>query len=213
MTINKAALAAGDRTELLKLARMIRKSAPTDKNAHPMVSQFFDGDPSGVRPLGTEELAQSLAGNQYNDNLDGTQALRDSLHQGDGDLEMFGIKFTKPKTADVSMIGRGPLPRSGWTPAQPVTVSSSEKVLAGKLEKAFSRLSPDQRAALNKAAAPSTTPADTGVLVESLKAICFQLLGCSAETFDANTLKAKIAASVRANPALKARLTKALAAA
>jgi len=89
--------------------------------------------------------------------------------------------------------------RSGWTPPRDVTVSTT----AGKVSATVQF----------KKAAKTTEAADTGVLVESLKAIVYQLLGVSADTFDADTLKTKLTQEIKAaRPDVRTRLAKALAA-
>jgi hypothetical protein len=205
MQINKAKLAAGDHGEVLKLVRSIKASEPRDRNANPMTSQFFDPDPSNVRPLSTSELVTSLAGQPFNERVKEIEDLGENQHQGDGTLEAFGIKFNGPKPAgDVTQIGARP--RSGWTP--PVTVASGAKaVLNTKLQKALAALSPSQRAALEKAD-PSTD--SDSILTETLKSIVAQLLGASLDNFDASTLKVRIAKAVKSRPDLGKRLQKAL---
>jgi hypothetical protein len=205
MQINKAALAAGDQGELLKLARSIKASAPRDRNANPMTSQFFDPDPSNVRPLDTSELIENSAGAESVEHFRWVEAVSAAGYSA------IATHLDRPsRTASVTQIGLGGTVRSGWTPEKPITVSGSEKVLATKLQKAFARLSPDQRAAFDKGAAPFTA-ADTGVLVESLKAIVYQLLGVSAESLDPAALKVKLAQAIKAaQPAIRTRLTKAL---
>jgi hypothetical protein len=213
MQINKTALASGSRSEILTLARSIRPSTSLSKADHPFAAQFFQDDTNAPRPLSTSQLAESLAGAGYNATVEELVALGESQHQGDGTLEAFGIKFKAPQvTGDVSQIGSARA-RSGWVPAQPVTVSGTEKILAGKLSKAAKALPADSRAVLDRVAKADTATADTGVLVETLKAICAQLIGTGVEHFTADELKVKIASGIKARPAMAQRLVKALQAA
>jgi hypothetical protein len=201
MEINRAKFANGDRNELLRLARTIRKSAPTDKNAHPMASQFFDADPSSDRPINTSALLENSAGAENVDHFRWIEALSSAGYAG--------IALSRPsKTADVRQIGMG---GSGWNAPKPSVNSGAKAVLAGKLEKALHALPESARAVLEKAAAPSSATADTNVLVENLKSIVFQLLGVSAESLDPATLKVKLGQAIKsARPDIQRRLQKAL---
>jgi hypothetical protein len=204
MEISKTKLAAGDTSELLKLARSIKASKPRDRNANPLASQFFDPDPSNIRPLSTDDLVSSLAGSVFNEKV---QQVEDLVFQQKV-REQYPALGSVPKPSvggDVSEIGVG----AGRSASKEITVTA-KAALAGKLEKAFSRLSPDQRAAFVKAE-PSTTC--DSILTETLKSIVTQLLGAGLEHFDPATLKIRIAKAVEANPVLGKRLTKALQAA
>jgi hypothetical protein len=186
MEINNVRLAAGDSGEMLKLARSIKKSEPRDKNAHPLASQFFDGEPSNVRQLSTQELLESMAGA---DNIERIKWI-DALAAGG-----YGaIALTRPEVAgDVSEIGLGRV-GSGWTAPKPSVTSGAKALLLNRLA---------------NAAQPSA--GDTNVLVESLKAIVFQLLGVSAESLDPATLKVKLTQAIKAaRPDVQRRLAKAL---
>ncbi len=108
MEINKARLAAGDRNELLKLARSIRPSIPLNKTEHPLGSQFFDPEPAGVRDLSTDELLSSLAGAPFNERNRQIEA-EAFAQQARDQMGVDGL--TRPvATADVTRIGAG----SGW---------------------------------------------------------------------------------------------------
>jgi hypothetical protein len=207
MTINKAAFAAGDKNEMLKLARTIKKSAPTDKNAHPMASQFFDEDPSSVRPIDTSALLENSAGAESVEHFRWVEAL------AAGGYEAIATHLDRPsRTASVTQIGTGGLARSGWTPPQPVNVSGTEKILAAKLSKAASALPAHSRAALERVGTTESADDHGGLLAETLKAVCIELLGLSVENFDTNTLKTKLASAFKsARPELRKRLFKALA--
>jgi hypothetical protein len=197
MEINRAKFANGDRNELLRLARTIRKSAPTDKNAHPMASQFFDADPSSGRPINTSALLENSAGAENVDHFRWIEALSSAGYAG--------IALSRPsKTADVRQIGMG-----GWNAPKP-SVANGAKALDVKMQKALAALPASARAVLEKAAAPSAA-SDTGVLVESLKAIVYQLLGVSAESLDPAALKMKLTQAIKAaRPDVQRRLAKAL---
>lgn len=191
MEINKARLAAGDRNELLKLARTIKATVPASEN-HPLAAQFFDDEPAGVRQLDTDELVSSLAGEPFNERSREIEAEVFAQRA----REQMGVGgMTKPTaSADVSRIGIG----SGWTAPKPTITSGAKAERALLLNK------------LAKAANPYA--ADTAILVETLKSIVHQLLGVSVENFDASTLKSKLATALKtARPELSKRLTKALA--
>jgi hypothetical protein len=191
MKIDKARLAAGDRNELLKLARSIRPSTPFSKTTNPIASQFFGDNGTEIRHLPLDQLTENLAGADFNEHIKWIEALSAAGYDE-------RMKLLRPEVAgDVSQIGSGG--RSGWTPPQNVTVSTT----AGKVATTVQ---------FKKAAkATEVSAADTGVLVESLKAIVYQLLGVSAETFDPNTLKVKLTQALKAaRPDVRTRLAKAL---
>ena len=190
MQLNKAKLTSGDQTEWLKLARGIRLSRLLNKAEHPVASQFFDSDPSGVRQLDTEALVTSLAGEPFNQR---DRQIEDSAFQQavrDQDSRLAGV--SKPQLAgDVALIGSG---RSGWK-GPPIPGTSFD----GKAERT-------QKVA--KAANPSV--ADSTILVETLKSIVHQLLGVNVESVDPGVLKSKLATTIKSRPDLGKRLAKTL---
>jgi hypothetical protein len=188
MEINKARLAAGDRNEFLKLARSIRSTTAVSKTTSPIGSQFFPDDGAALQHLDLDTLVENLAGTE---DVERNRWIEMMASAGYDER----MKLLRPdKTADVTQIGAA---RSGWTPPQNVTVSTT----AGKVATTVQF----------KKAAKATEAADTGVLVESLKAIVYQLLGVSAETFDPNTLKVKLTQALKAaRPDVRTRLAKAL---
>jgi hypothetical protein len=192
---------------VLKLAKTIRPATATLTKGSPLGSQFFDADPAGVRDLSTPELLSTLAGATFTAKMDEIEALvfAQRVEEQSG---LTGMKRPS-STADVSQIGRSVRVGSGWTPSTEISVTSGAKAaLAGKLEKAFSRLSPDQRVVLEKAAQPF---ADTGILIESLKSILFELLGAGVENFPPATVKTRLVTALKtARPDQQRRLAKAL---
>jgi hypothetical protein len=192
MKIDKMKLASGDRGEFLKLARTIRPSKPLSKTANPVASQFFPDDGAEIRHLSADELAESLAGAEFNER----GRTIDMASQGLPPLPA-------PKaTGDVSQIGGA---RSGWTPGQRVSIATGAKAATtGRLERAL------LNNRLAKAATPN--PADSAILTATLKSIIHELLGTSLEHFDANTLKVRIAKAIKARPDVAKRLVTALGA-
>jgi hypothetical protein len=192
MEINRAKLASGDPAEWKRLTKTIRPASALSKQEHPLASQFFGDNGTEVRSLDLDTLLEDLAGQP------GVE--HDLWVQRMAALGFAGVEMNRPKVAgDVSQIGTGA--GSGWTAPKP-SIASGAKAATDKLARAL------LLNRLVKAANPSTS--DSGVLVETLKSICTQLLGLSVENFNAAELKEKIAATVKANPALKARLAKAL---
>jgi hypothetical protein len=203
MEISKIKLAAGDTSERLKLARSIKSSKPRDRNANPLASQFFDADPSNVRPLDTAELVDSLAGSVFNEKV---QQVEDLVFQQKVREQYPALgAMSKPSVGgDVCEIGVG----AGRSASKEISVTSGAKMLDIKMQKAFAALPASARAVLERAAAPSST--DAAILTATLKSIVHELLGLNAESFDEDTLKNKIAAPVKVRPDLGKRLTKAL---
>jgi hypothetical protein len=180
MKLDKAALAKGDPAALLALARTIKPSRPLSKAENPLASQFFDDEPSGVRQLDTQTLIENLAG--------GEGVEHDRWVESMAAAGYAGIALNRPKASgDVTELtaynGGG---RSGWTPNKDVPIVSGAKAASGRLEKAIA----DNKAA--KATSPSSN-----ILTEQLKSIIFQLLGVSADTYDAPTLKAKLLTALK----------------
>jgi hypothetical protein len=196
MKLDKAKLASGDRNELLKLARSIKPTTSLNKAEHPLASQFFADDLPVVTHLSTDELAESLAGAESIEHFRWVETMAAAGYSG--------IALNRPKASgDVTELGafNGGV-RSGWTPPKNVTVSTK----AGKVATTVQ---------FKKAAkATEVSPADTGILVESLKAIIYQLLGADVSAFDPATLKTRITTALKtARPDVRTRLEKALQAA
>lgn len=220
MQIDKVKMARGDQSEILKLARnTIRKSTPTDRYAHPLVSQFFDSDPSGVRELDLDTLLGSMAGADDVVREKAIELLNEwkKTHMGADDFYDYSwpqafedanklltskTKVPRPKFAGpVTQIGSGA--GSGWTPpGGRIVPATGAKAATGRLEKAL----------LNNRLAKGATPsaADMAILTATLKSIVHELLGLSVENFDPNTLKTKLTAAIKARPDLARRLAKAL---
>jgi hypothetical protein len=180
-----------DKTEFFRtLAKTIhRAEAPLAKGS-PLGSQFFDTEPSGAKPLDLDNLLSFMGGEVYNQRI----AWIDALAAGG-----YGaIALSRPKVAgDVSEIGLG-AGRSGWTPAKDIPIASAKAALLNSI---------------NTRLGKAESKAHAGLLVEQLKAICFQLLGIPCENLDADTLKSKLSAAIKtARPDLRKRLQKALGA-
>jgi len=197
MEINKARLAAGNRDELLKLARSIKATVPASE-AHPLASQFFGDNGTEIRHLPLDQLTENLAGAEFNERSREIEDAAFAQTVRDQDSRLKGM--ARPTaTADVSMIG------SGWTPSKPISVATGAKAATttGRLERAL------LNNRLAKAATPN--PADSAILTATLKSIIHELLGLGVEHFDASTLKTKLVRAIKAAPpALQQRLTKAL---
>lgn len=183
MEINKARLAAGDRNELLKLARSIRPTTTLSKEQHPLASQFFDDEPSGVRNLDTQELIDTLAGAQGVEHDRWVESMAAAGYAG--------IALNRPKASgDVTELtaynGGG---RSGWTPSKDVSIASGGK--AAGLEAALRK----NRAA--KGTTATTANSDTGILTALLKEIVKSLIGIDPDSLDSGTVKTRFTAALK----------------
>jgi hypothetical protein len=183
MKLDKAKLASGDTTELLKLARSIKPTTSLSKQEHPLASQFFDDEPSGVRHLSTDVLAESLAGAESIEHFRWVEYAAQAGYAG----------IERPKAAgDVTLIGAG----SGWNAPKPAVASGAKAERALLLHKIAKTVNPSS--------------ADTAILTATLKSIITQLLGVNVESVDPGVLKSKLAATIKARPDLGLRLAKAL---
>jgi hypothetical protein len=212
MQLDKTRFAACDRNEVLKLAKSIRPSTTLSKTEHPLAAHFFQDDANAPRALSTEQLVESLAGNEFNQRVAEIEnaSFQQSVASAFPVIPGMGVVLSRPtRTGDVTHIGTGGMVRSGWTAPPPAVTSGAKALLASKLEKALRALPADQTAVLDRVA-KADTPEHSGLLVEALKSICQQLLGASIENFNPSELKEKIAAAVKACPDLGKRLAKAL---
>jgi hypothetical protein len=183
MEISKTKLAAGDTSELLKLARSIKSSKPRDRNANPLASQFFDADPSNVRPLDTAELVDSLAGSVFNEKV---QQVEDLVFQQKVREQYPALgSVSKPSVGgDATRIGAG----SGWTPPKEISVVSAK---AAGLDAAL------RKNRVAKGLPATTGNADTGVLTALLAEIVKALLGVDPATLDSSTVKTRFTTALK----------------
>jgi hypothetical protein len=177
MTINAKAALNGDRNELLKLARSIQPAKAPLAKGSPLGSQFFDSEPSGMRPLDLATLLNSMAGEDFNQHVEWVEAMAAAGYAG--------IALNRPsKTADVTRIGAGP----GWTAPKP-TIASGTK--AAGLEAALRK----NRVANGTTA--TTANADTGILTALLKEIVKSLIGVDPDSLDSGTVKTRFTAALK----------------
>jgi hypothetical protein len=172
---------------VLKLAKAIRPASTLSKAEHPLASQFFpDSNGVEVRQLAMEDLMEVAGGGaEFNR---GVAAMYPSLGtvprpQVAGDVSQIGARRS-------ATVGNMAVPSS-----KAATVSMQKARLLEKIE------------------ATVNPGAHTGLLVEQLKAICYQLLGIPCDNLDADALKTKLTQAIKtARPDLQKRLLKALGA-
>jgi hypothetical protein len=162
-----------ERELLLKLARGISSSRPLSKAASPIGSQFFDGEPSGVRDITLDSLLSELAGESFNDRW------KEIIGAAGYD----NINVDRPsKTADVTSIGTGGRGMVGNM--APLTAK------AAALDSALRK----NRAAK---AGLTTADADTAVLSALLAEIVKALIGCEPTALDPSVVKSRFASALK----------------